>query len=179
MKRAQELLDLIKSTDPLMQEELNQLIQSRSNPKLGDFIVYCEEPGVDYEQHMRELEKKYNITVRDYARTHPQFGEWCDKKGYGQIDPEGKHRGSSQVWFKQFNEDESEIKRPYQDFWHWMLEYVLDQVNFFNGAVIELSWPEVLTHAEAQNFDNEWVREIIRLLIQEHGTERIKYDFSW
>ncbi len=50
------------------------------------------------------------------------FDEWCDSKGYGKVDSEGKNRSSSNIWFKEYEEDAEWKQVPYMDFWHWQLE---------------------------------------------------------
>lgn len=51
------------------------------------------------------------------------FDSWCNSKGYGEKDPSGKGRGSSQIWFAEYNKDmasgewKTPEKAPDMDFW--------------------------------------------------------------
>jgi len=119
------------------------------------------EPVLDFNECTEYIEKKHHIQTRDYANSSAQFGEWCDAKGYGKTDPEGNDRGSSQIWFAQFQADIVAglvVDKPYQDFWHWLI----DVVDIRNGGTIELS-EELGEGAEP------WQKRILGLYLSEFG----------
>lgn len=82
----------------------------------------------DYNKLVKQVDEhlsvklKRNVCIRDFANARSHFDEWCDAKGYGEYDIEGKHRGSSKIWFAEFDKDVEQ--RPYQDFWHVLLRYL-------------------------------------------------------
>lgn len=118
-------------------------------------------PSLDFSDCTAFIEDKYGIDTRDYARSHLQFGEWCDAKGYGEKDPDGNDRSSSQVWFAEFKkdvEDGAVVERPYQDFWHWLLEVC----DIHRGATMEL-YEGIEENAEP------WQKEILGCYLSEFG----------
>jgi hypothetical protein len=52
----------------------------------------CEIMGINEDQ------------FRDLKGSDDHFYKWCDSKGYVEKDPEGKCQGSSQIWFKEYNQ---------------------------------------------------------------------------
>ena len=117
----------------------------------------------DWNECTAFIEDKYGINTRDYRRSHNQFDEWCDVKGYGQKDSQGEDRGSSQLWYAEFQceiESGKVKERPYQDFWHW----IIDVTNVQNGGTIELC--EELGAGEAE----PWQKKILRLYLTEFGS---------
>lgn len=105
------------------------------------------------------IEEKYKIDIRDYSNQHIQFDEWCDLKKYGEKDPEGKNRGSSKIWFAEYQKEISDgviIERPYQDFWHFICDTV------WEGKGVEF-WLDEEFAKEA------WQKEILDLFIKEFG----------
>jgi hypothetical protein len=89
-----------------------------------------------------EICKKMGIKkdeFRDLKHSHGHFDTWCDQQGYGKKDPEGKHRGSSQIWFKEYNESPTgKVKcPPYVDLWHLALESVVPD-NMHNDSIVTM-----------------------------------------
>ncbi len=68
--------------------------------------------------------KALGVNVYDVFKRTGSFDRWCDRKGYGQTDPEGKHRGSSQIWFAEYKAcPDGDCKEPpYANLWHWFLK---------------------------------------------------------
>jgi hypothetical protein len=88
-----------------------------------DFLEMCE-----------IINKKLGFNQRGCGKFfHPEtidFGEWCDSKGYGEIDSEGRKRGVSQLWFAEWKQDVSNglyKDVPYLDFWHWQLDNAVNR----------------------------------------------------
>jgi hypothetical protein len=84
----------------------------------------CKEMGI----------KEYQF--RDLNNSNQHFQIWCNAKGYGAKDPDGKDCGSSQIWFKEYTEspDGEAIRPPYCDLWQLTLEKVLFN-NVYNGLI--------------------------------------------
>jgi hypothetical protein len=99
---------------------------------------------LDYHDMMEYLEDKYNFKERGFSGipstmdVDKHFNKWCDKHGLGQKDSEGKHRSSSQEFYKQYKdaEDGEKTKPPYMDFWHYLTEY--NDENVRNGGYIHI-----------------------------------------
>jgi len=132
-------------------------------------------PIYDYSDCTRYIESKYKIRTRDYAKSHSQFFEWCDKKGYGEIDPSGKKRGESTIWFAEYRLDLATgiVKElPYQDFWHWLLE----AYGVHNGSVFTID-------NDSKSDKNEpWVNEIIEMYLSEFGegpNREVEFRVEW
>lgn len=51
------------------------------------------------------LQKKHKVDFWDYYQSGSNFDNWCDSKGYGKKDPQGKRRGESNIWFKEWKKD--------------------------------------------------------------------------
>ena len=73
--------------------------------------------------------KSQGIDVYDVFGRSGAFDKWCDSKGYGQTDPDGKHRGSSQIWFGEYQRCPQGAAKepPHANLWHWFL-------NTFDGC---------------------------------------------
>lgn len=111
------------------------------------------------------IEAKYKIDTRDYARSHRQFGEWCKANGEKQTSCPAqctdKVLKAHQDQYARFNADIASgkvIERPYQDFWHWLI----DKGDIQRGGTMEL-YREMLEGAEA------WQAEIFELYWKEFG----------
>ena len=79
----------------------------------------------DWDECRLWIEQKLGYNIRDVEFSEGQFDEWCDKKGYGKIDPKGTPRDSSQIWYEEYTQDIKSgniHERPYRDFWHFLLD---------------------------------------------------------
>ncbi len=90
-----------------------------------------------------EICKEMNIDesqFRDFKDSGCHFYKWCDSKGYGNKDPEGKSRGSSQIWFKEYNQSpEGEASRPeYIDFWHLAINKSVIPDEMHNDSIVTM-----------------------------------------
>lgn len=118
-------------------------------------------PSLYFGECTRFIEDKYKIDTRDYARSNHQFFEWCDSTRRGDIDPDGKKRSESQRWYLEFQQAVStgEItERPYQDFWHWLLEVC----DIHRGATMEL-------YEGIEEGTESWQKEILDIYLKEFG----------
>ena len=80
-----------------------------------------------------------NDRFHDYYDSGSHFYKWCDSKGYGETDPDGKNRGASNIWYKEYMEDpDGNAKRPpYCNFWHVALETVVPD-GMHNDSVVTM-----------------------------------------
>jgi len=116
----------------------------------------------DYHEVINYIEKKYKIDTRDYAKSHTQFGEWCDSKGYGKTDPIGKNRGNYNIWFIEYQKETDDgviIERPYQDFWHWVIE----DCDISNGSSMFMNYSRNMKDDKTPAF----VKEILEMIRDE------------
>ena len=94
---------------------------------MSKFKTVVSQPAVDFHEVTDYLEETYDIHFRDMAKSHGHFSDWADSKGYTHesVDPDGKQRLSSQIWFKEYKTDPlgERICPPYQDCWHWLLDH--------------------------------------------------------
>lgn len=111
------------------------------------------------------IESKYKIDTRDYARSHSQFGEWCkannEKLIRGEPGCSAEEMKACQAQYARFQADIASgklIKRPYQDFWHWLI----DKTDIRRGGTMELN-REMTEGSEA------WQKEIFELYWKEFG----------
>lgn len=77
----------------------------------------------DFSDLVRDL-KEQGIDAYDVFQRHRSFDDWCNRQGYGQKDPVGKHRGSSQVWFAEYQADPlgAGSEPPHANLWHFFLD---------------------------------------------------------
>lgn len=96
---------------------------------------------------------------------HPETGEfrdWCDTKGYGDHDSEGKFWNSSQIWFAEYQKDIADDKwddTPYMDFWHWQLKNCVDE-SFRNDSYSKFS---ISMDYCCDDETQPWQREIMQV----------------
>jgi hypothetical protein len=97
-----------------------------SKPKVERVV----QEKLNYNDLINWLEKKYNFKSRGFTgipsmlNYENHFNDWCNKHGLPQKDSEGKHRGSSQIFWKQYNEaeDGERTRPPYLDYWHYLVD---------------------------------------------------------
>jgi len=118
---------------------------------------------LDYSECTKFIEAKYKIDTRDYAKSHLQYCEWCDSMGYGinDKDPDGCSRGDSRIWFAQYRTDLETgkiIERPYQDWWHWLI----DVADVRRGGFLYLK-------EDLGDDSEQWQKAILALYLKEFG----------
>lgn len=121
---------------------------------------------LDFSECTDFIENKYNIDTRDFARSHHQFGEWCAAIGEAPAtcppDATEEQIKASQEQYGRFKADIASgkiVDRPYQDFWHWLI----DNADVRRGGTLELD-EEMGEGAEP------WQKEILGLYLKEFGT---------
>jgi hypothetical protein len=137
-------------------------------------------PRLDFGEVMDYLESKYGFDHRDYLNSFSHFGNWADSKGYtmNTLDPEGKQRSSSQIWWKEYQNDPAGAQAcpEYQDFWHWLLDYSLDDIH--KGADFTLYLEDALEDSKVP----DWVKTIlgyIKVEFAENGEPELEFNVWW
>jgi hypothetical protein len=126
--------------------------------ELMDFIEMCEQVNKVLGYDQRNAGKHF----------HPNSGnfeDWCNSKKLPEIDPEGKHRGSSQVWYAEYQKDillRNWSETPYYDFWHWQLDNSVP-CNFRNDSNSTLCIDPDLVNLHTPR----WVKVIHKVWISE------------
>lgn len=118
----------------------------------------------DYHEVFEYIQEKYGVDVNDFAGSGGHFDTWCDARGYGETDPEGKRRGSSNIWFAEYRRaSDGEAKcPPYQNFTHWLA----DVEEMHNGADFTVN----VGYHLGQNIP-DYVRTILGYLRTEFGDD--------
>ncbi len=82
-------------------------------------------PVVTFAKLTEIFKKQHRIDLYDVYRAGNHFDKWHRGKGYPIRDEEGKHKNSSQIWFKEYQHDvDGEIKAPvYFNFWHFCIDW--------------------------------------------------------
>lgn len=62
---------------------------------------------------VNQIGKLLDVDPYDLYGSMHHFDHWCDQKGYGEFDPEGKERSKSNIWFLEYkNATNGEQKCP-------------------------------------------------------------------
>lgn len=75
------------------------------------------------------LQEIHKVDFWDYYNSGSDFDNWCNLKGYGKKDPEGKKRSASNIWFKEYQEEISNCvwkRPPYCPFIDMFMEDIQD-----------------------------------------------------
>ncbi len=123
---------------------------------------------------------------RDLKESHGHFNKWCDSKGYGKKDPEGKDRNSSQIWYGEYQEaaDGVVARPPYYDLWHVALKSVVPN-NMCNDSIVTMVAIEDYDDTpEAYDDNEEWKRSFFKaynqvMLSIDPEYEGVNVKFSW
>jgi hypothetical protein len=107
-----------------------------------------------------QLDQKHHQNyLYDYNNTSAHFYEWCDAKGYGQEDPEGKRRGASQLWHADYEKDPRGMpsKPESLDFFKYLsTTYIID------GHTVFLEIDDKFIHEYGHP---EWVCTILKEIV--------------
>lgn len=104
-------------------------------------------PAIDFHELMDVVCNKHGYDFRDMASSHGHFYKWCDARGLGQTDPDGKHRGASQIWFAEYKAapDGEVTCPPYHDVWHWLLDGPFEDLD--RGGITEFAIDDWIVEA--------------------------------
>lgn len=71
-------------------------------------------------------------------------------------------------WANKFSSVPFNSNLPYQDFWHWMIEYYGDALT--NGSTLEFNCDDMDDYAYKTKAE-DWVIDIIHIIKKEFGTK--------
>lgn len=82
-------------------------------------------PVVTFNKLAEIFKKQHRIDLYDVYRAGNHFDKWHRSKGYPIRDEQGKHKNSSQIWFKEYQRDpEGVISSPaFFNFWHFCIDW--------------------------------------------------------
>jgi hypothetical protein len=129
------------------------------NTTIDAYRPQANEKGIlDFATAIRFLEAKYNFNHYGYLEPgqvdpNKHFEAWCDAKGYtaNMTDPEGKRRGSSQIWFAEYAADPNgeDTCPEVQNFWHWLLSFMNPGGGFNVPTTFKMNIADVLANYDA------------------------------
>lgn len=62
---------------------------------------------------INHMGKKLEVDPFDFYNSSVHFDKWCDLKGYGNKDPDGKKRSHSNIWYLEYQKDiNGKVKHP-------------------------------------------------------------------
>lgn len=138
---------------------------------------------VKYSDMVDHIKAKYKINERDYAgkfadtertkigeaaileATGKSVNEWIKELG---------HSNPKWIELNKFYPPDLSDKIPYQDFWHFMLDY-WDGYPFNKGKPLPLNWLEVADYTS----NLSWQHEIACLYVHEFGDEDYTVIADW
>ncbi len=94
--------------------------------EMTEWTQYCaEHPRLTFVDLNVIFKKKHRIDLYDVYRSGKHFDKWHKAKELPKLDPDGNPLASSQIWFREYEEDPegSASRPPYFNFWHWLLEW--------------------------------------------------------
>lgn len=128
----------------------------------------------DYNELAEEVCELLGRDIRDYYGSHGHFNQWCDATGRGQTDSEGKHRGSSQIWYREYKDDPNgnAARPPYCDFWHWWVKHHEVERNSYEeyNNFVEMR-TDLLEDGDYDAEEHGWIVEILDAFIQILGAD--------
>jgi hypothetical protein len=118
--------------------------------------------------HITEvLDRKHHQNyLYDLNKSNLHFYDWCDKKGYTKnyrgVDKQGHEAGSSQIWFKEYNQAKDGLAQQPEslNFWSYCFDHYLcdSSSNFFYFD---------------KNYDlsghPQWIKQVYLEICQEFG----------
>lgn len=122
------------------------------------------------------LQDIHNVNFWDYYNSGQDFDNWADSKGYGDTDPDGKQRSSSNIWYKEWQSDIQKgvwKKVPYCPFIDMFMDDIEDLGNDMSDAIYTVDFVRMLKIAKEEDnkqFGKDDYRvHLTSILIQELG----------
>lgn len=103
-----------------------------------------------------KLQEIHKVDFWDYYGSGKDFDNWADSKGYGQTDPDGKRRGESNIWYKEWQSDIQNgvwKKVPYSSFIDMFMYDIEDLGNDESEEIYEVNFDSMMERAIEE--DNE------------------------
>jgi hypothetical protein len=136
---------------------------------------------------LNDMKKFKNLDYWDAKDSDGDFDRWCDSKGYPEVDPKGKNRRQSNIWFA---EQQKEIKDglwispqycPFIDIFvdgELYPELLIPQ-NYMRGdEYADLNFKELLSHCEKLDIE-EYGKEDYRVTLAKELKDLFIDDFSF
>lgn len=128
------------------------------------------------------LQDIYKVDFWDYYKSSDDFDNWCNSKNHGEIDPAGKERSASNIWYKAFEDDiENGLWKevPHCSFIDMFLDDIEDLGNDESEDIYEVNLKEIMKYSikkDKKEFGkNDYRVHLASILISEFG-EYIKVD---
>lgn len=112
---------------------------------------------IELDEVQDTLDKKHHVNyLYDYLGAEHHFYKWCDEMGYGQKDKAGRERGSSQIWFKEYE------KHPKGD------KTCPETLNFL-GEVMQEPQAFLTVDSYLTESKKPWVAAIAKEILETYG----------
>ena len=113
------------------------------------------------------LKKSHRIDIYDVSKSHKHFDTWCEKRKYGQKDPMGIYRESSQIWFSEYMlaEDGYKMSPEYHNFWR----YIYHTYNFEKKCKTTSSRHKMTIRLDTNTQNVLWVDNILQKIAKKYG----------
>lgn len=97
--------------------------KSAAEDGIAPVIAYEDIPVIEYDAIEAEF-KNEGVDVRDLMNGKNHYDDWFKRTGLPVTDEQGKHCGSSQIYYARYRQDpEGDAAKPaYIDLWHQLLE---------------------------------------------------------
>lgn len=122
------------------------------------------------------LQDIYQVNFWDYYDSGSDFDKWCDSKGYGDIDPDGKERSKSNIWYAEQQKDIKEglwVSPEYCCFIDMFMDDIQDLGNDETNEVYTVYLDFMLERAKEEDlkqFGKEDYRtKLAKILVDEFG----------
>lgn len=122
------------------------------------------------------LQEIHKVNFWDYYGSDSDFYNWCDSKGYGEFDSSGDDRGSSNIWFAEYQSDVENglwTEMPYCPFIDMFREDIEDLGNDSSEDIYTVDLKRMLKDAKKEDkkeFGQDDYRvRLTSLLIDEFG----------
>lgn len=144
--------------------------------------TYTRYDWYDIQAKICELMNISEERFRDYYDNGSHFYKWCDARGYGKTDPEGKTRGSSNIWYKEYNEapDGYTVCPPYVDLWHYALVTVIPEDMSNDTTVTMFQYDEEELEGDEPQYYTDFIQAYNKILKSvDPNDDGIEVHFSW
>lgn len=143
-------------------------------------IAYTTEDGntLNLWKMLHILQDIHKVDFWDYYNSGKDFDNWADSKGYGDIDPDGKRRGASNIWYAEWQADIKDglwQKVSYCPFIDMFMDDIEDLGNDMSEDTYLVDFERMLERAkklDKEEFGQDNYRvHLTSLLIEELGNE--------
>lgn len=143
----------------------------------------------DWFDIQKEICKKMGITKKNFTDlkgSNGHFYTWCDEQGYGQKDPAGFDRGSSQIWYKEYNKSPTGKAAcpPYINLWHLALDSVVPDEMHNDSIVTMFAMEDYEEYKDSYTEGLDWKEKFFNaynevMLKIDPDFNGVNVNFSW